>query len=251
MGKRALLNDTKKRSFLIFGGHSPVAIAVANRLATEGKVFLVTRNIDSEIKKVCAKEITLVEADIESFVEDSLDLKPLLEEIHSVIFAHRFRGIPEDIEEAFRCEVLQPYALVNKIVSIKRNSALRNIVFFTSPGASKILGDQPIGYHLTKSAVSQMVRYLAVGFAEKKINVVGISPSSFVAKSRSKAFYRKHRSLKAAIERKIPSKTFFSCEEIAELVTNISTSENLFLTGNILELDHALGLLEASTLIKP
>jgi NAD(P)-dependent dehydrogenase (short-subunit alcohol dehydrogenase family) len=170
--------------------------------------------------------------------------------VNAIIFAHRYRGDANDIVEAFKCEVTHPFNLVRKIVDTYGSASLKNIMFFTSPAARKILGDQSLGYHLSKTSVSHLVRFLAVEFARKDISVVGISPSSFVAKARSEEYYSRNKTLKDRFESKIPSGKFVSCEEIAELVYHISISNNLSLSGNILELDHGLGLVEASTLIR-
>jgi NAD(P)-dependent dehydrogenase (short-subunit alcohol dehydrogenase family) len=250
MGKRAVLESEKQFNFLIIGGHSPIALAIANRLVSEGKVFLCTRKIDSEIRSNASREISLIESDLESLVASFEERSSTLKGINAIIFAHRYRGDANDIESAFKCEVIHPFDLVKKMIETSGSESLKNIIFFTSPAAKKILGDQPLAYHLTKTAVSHLVRFLAIEFARKNISVIGISPSSFVAKARSEEFYRSNKTLKAKLESRIPSRKFVTCEEIAELVYQISTSDNLSLSGNILELDHGFGLLEASTLIR-
>lgn len=242
--------DIRKQKVLIVGGHSPIAMAIANKLSTSHNVSLLTRKIDASIQMQIKDQVELVEGDVTKMIELSSSTNSFLPEITSIVFAHRFRGDENNIEECLRCELLEPYELITKLVENTETSNLRNIIFFTSPSAKRILDDQALSYHIAKSALSQLVRYLAVRYARYGIKVVGISPSSFVAKQRSVKFYNENRALKERIESKIPSGKFLSCEEIAEVTDSILASEGIALSGNILDLDHGLGHSDAAGLIR-
>lgn len=250
MGKRFVLGKSEYAKFLVIGGHSPIALAIANRLVDEGEVVLCTRRIDSEIRKLISPDVILIESNIKTLTDSELLTNPILKGISCVIFAHRYREDPENLEAAFQCEVFGPLNLIQKIRDSDENKDLKTLVFFTSPAAKKILGDQSLSYHLTKSAISQLIKFLSVKLAKERIGVVGVSPGSFVTKARSEDFYRKNMALKEGIESKIPSGKFVTPEEIAELVSFVATSKQLSLSGNILNVDHGLGLLENSTFIR-
>jgi NAD(P)-dependent dehydrogenase (short-subunit alcohol dehydrogenase family) len=250
MGKRSVLGNSEYTKFLVIGGRSPIALAIANRLVDEGEVVLCTRKIDAEIQKIISQDVVLFESDITKLFDSKVITSPTLKDINCVIFVHRYRGDPEDLEAAFQCEVFGPLNLIQKIRDSDNSGALRTVLFFTSPAAERIVGDQPLSYHLTKAAVSQLIKFLSVKYAKDRISVVGVSPGSFVMKARSEEFYKKNRALKIGIESKIPSGTFITPEEIAELVSFAATSKQLSLSGNILNLDHGLGLLENSTFIR-
>ena len=81
--------------FLIFGGNSPIAIAISQSLATVDEVWHVTRKNNKSIQKnFNGLDVSILELDLNSPADFMGDFSLTLEKenFDGIVFAHRYRG---------------------------------------------------------------------------------------------------------------------------------------------------------------
>lgn len=240
-------------SVAVFGGRSPIALAICRDLSQAGKeVLLFTRSRDAEILELASasqvKEVIsldLSETESSVAVVDELEGDKCLD---GVVFSHRYRDLP-DADAEFRTDVLTPHAILEKLASRQREHEC-SVVFLTSPAGASILTDQPFGYHAVKAAQAQLVRFAAVHFGKKGLRTNGVSPGSFVYKQRAASFYAANTDLVKFISDTVPVGRMANVQEIACSVTFLLDEKSKYLNGQILEVDGGISCYDPASLAR-
>lgn len=236
--------------YLVTGGKSEIAIAIANKLALLEDVLLVTRNKMEFPTDKLHQNVNLQSIDL---AEESAfkELWRLIEQfdIRKFCFAHRFRGDAKDDSSQFEVEVMVVHRLISALTDLP-SSEEKRIVLITSPAAEQILEDQNFMYHACKTSLLTMARFFAVRFGRQGIIVNSVAPGSFVEKDRSKAYYESNKDLSTFIKQLIPSGMPTSKEDIASQVEYLLEAAPRSLNGAHLVLDSGLTLKEPSGLTK-
>ena len=227
-------------SSIVFGGHSPIAIAITNELSATDTVYHVTRNPDAELSKEL-KNSDKVELYKLPFDHDSrFDLSHTIELVlelnpKTIVFASRYRNTVFDAVDAFRFELILPIEILKQVKDNLAQSNLKSVVFLTSPAGSKVVRNQEIYYHTNKAALEQIVRYYSLHMRGVRIN--GVSPGSFVMKSRSEEFYKSNPELTHKIREFIPTGDFVHVHDIAKLVKFLTSDDSKQINGQIIGID--------------
>jgi NAD(P)-dependent dehydrogenase (short-subunit alcohol dehydrogenase family) len=118
-------------------------------------------------------------------------------------------------------------------------SRLNNITFISSPASQYVSDEQPIGYHITRSSLESMVRYLAIEFSSKDIAVnavrLGYVKSPSCKENRDLGFY----SCDAVA---VPRGFAPTPMEVANAIDQLSKIKTGILTGQTISLDAGLTL---------
>jgi NAD(P)-dependent dehydrogenase (short-subunit alcohol dehydrogenase family) len=238
--------------FLIFGGSSPIAIAISKSLAEIDEIWHVTRNNSKSIQNHFKDlNVKVLELDLNSSNNLFCTLSAILEKenFDGIVFAHRFRGDLDNHYERYQVEVLSPYTIAEMFCGLKSQKD-RKVIFFTSPAADYIVDDQPFGYHASKAAVNQLIRYLSVKFGKLGVSTNGIAPGSYIYKERAGEFWNKNYQYLEEIESLIPVKRIGVIEDIVVLTNFLLKSSTNFINGVIIDTDGGLRNLESSTIIR-
>jgi len=240
---------------LVYGGRSPIALAVCSQLAQEGhNVHLVTRKLDDEIQRLglengCAQ---VHECDL----SDSVRSGTLAERIDSdegglgaVAFVHRYRGV-DDPESQYSVEVLTPYRIMETLYKRARDKECA-VVLATSPAARSVVFDQEFQYHASKAAISELVRYGSVHFADRGLRVNGVSPGSFVFKERAAGFYAENPEILELVERFVPLSRMAVVDEVASVVAFLLGDQSRYVNGQIIEVDGGISCIDGGSLVRP
>lgn len=239
--------------YIVFGGHSPVAIDISIRLSSTEKVTHITRQIDESLaaavrdsQNVCLEEWDL--ADTSNCV-NKLKIKLREGPVTGIIFAHRFRSTDNDSQIRNIVEVETPFKLI-EIYCADKSNPTGSVVLVTSPAAISILPDQPFEYHASKASVSQLVRFAAAKYSNGGKRINGVSPGAFFIKERSKEYYSLNPDLKKEIENFIPLKRMGQISEISSVVEFLCSAGSTYINGTIINVDGGYSVIEPSTLIK-
>jgi NAD(P)-dependent dehydrogenase (short-subunit alcohol dehydrogenase family) len=95
-------------------------------------------------------------------------------------------------------------------------------------------------YGISKAALVQMTRMLAVEWADYGIRVNAIAPGRMETKSPSRAGKGADRTYMAAMLRRIPLHRLVTAEEVADTVTYLVSPSAASMTGQVLVLDGGL-----------
>jgi len=245
-----------KKTALIYGGRSPIAIALCRELAESGyAVHLVSRTRDKEVVEL-AKRIgcaDVVECDLENTDESArlaLSIDSTANDLDAVAFVHRYRDPNPDPLRQFVVEVLTPYKILEALAERNRKTEC-SVMITTSPAANRVVGDQDFFYHASKAALNQLVRYGSVKFAPRNIRVNGISPGSFVFKQRAANFYKENPQIVKRANELIPLGRMGEVDEMAKAMAFLLGSDASYISGQIIEVDGSLSNLDPASLARP
>jgi len=245
-----------KRTALIYGGRSPIAIALCKELAKSGyAVHLVSRTRDKEIVELAKRSgcLDVVESNLENTdasVRLALSIDGTANDLDAVGFVHRYRDPNPNPLRQFVVEVLTPYKILEALAERNRKTEC-SVVVTTSPAATKVVKDQDFFYHASKAALTQLVRYGSVKFAAKKIRVNGISPSSFVFKQRAANFYKENPQIVKRANELIPLGRMGEVDEMAKAMAFLLGGDASYISGQIIEVDGSLSNLDPASLARP
>ena len=238
--------------YLIFGGNSPIAIAISQSLAKVDQVWHVTRKNNESIQNhFNGLDVKILELDLNEVVNFMGDFSLTLEKenFDGIVFAHRYRGDLDNHHERYQVEVLSPYVIAELFCNIKSKKK-RRLLFFTSPAAEYILDDQPFGYHASKAAVNQLIRYLSVKFGQLGVVTNGIAPGSYIYKERAKDFWNENYNYLEEVKNLIPVKRIGIIEDIVQITRFLLRDSTDFINGIIINSDGGLRNLDSSSIIR-
>ena len=228
--------------YLIFGGRSPIALALCKQLIETGQnVHLVTRSSDSEMKKT-ARELKidhLHECDLqESHRAIALvsEIDAQVEGLDGIAFLHRYRSNQPKPLDQYTVEVYTPFQILESLANATRQKELA-VVLTSSPAAMRVVEDQDFQYHASKSATEQLVRFASVRFAESKLRTNGINPGSFVYKERAAKFYDDNPESVKIAKSSVPLGRMATVEEIASVAMFLLGPSSSYINGEIINID--------------
>ena len=241
---------------LVYGGRSPIALALCKQLAGSGQeVHLITRNRDEAIVNLASEHHCehVHQCDLEDAkvsIALALEIDDKVGGLEAVAFVHRYRNQTSNPLKQYEVEVYTPYEIIEALAERSRNKQC-SVVLTTSPAARNIVGDQDFQYHASKAALSQLVRFGAVRFAANNLRINGVSPSSFIFKQRAAEFYAKNPGVVARANKLIPLARMGTVTEIANVAAFLLSDKSSYVNGQILEVDGGLSNFDQASLSKP
>ena len=241
---------------LVYGGRSPIALALCEQLADSGQeVHLITRNRDEAIVNLASEHHCehVHQCDLEDAkvsIALALEIDDKVGGLEAVAFVHRYRNQTSNPLKQYEVEVYTPYEIIEALAERSRNKQC-SVVLTTSPAARNIVGDQDFQYHASKAALSQLVRFGAVRFAANNLRINGVSPGSFIFKQRAAEFYAKNPDVVARANKLIPLARMGTVTEIANVAAFLLSDKSSYVNGQILEVDGGLSNFDQASLSKP
>jgi len=226
------------KTSIVFGGHSPIGVAISRELSQESRVLHISRKTDLTLQAKVSDcpNISLISWGSYSHLlnQDKTDLLSA-QNCTNLIFAYKYSSeSPNDLEQ-FEVEVLFPMKIIQFMASAHLLTRDSNIIFLTSPAADFVVADQSLNYHISKAAINQMTRFYGTRLAPStKVNA--IAPGSFVLKDRNKNYYKTNPVLKKTIEDFVPLGKISTVSDIARVVAFLVSRENTIINGQILDL---------------
>lgn len=191
---------------------------------------------DSRIHIVCTD---MTDADSVALVCEKV--KETSQLVEGLVFSTRFRyqhikldqnvkvELEKDIGLNIVCPTLLCHSLVEQSLVAKRTSFI-----FMSSTNRRFISHQPFSYHVTKGAIDQVVRYLAVEWASLGITVNAISPGVVAVANRPRS---NSTLFDKTVERVIPLGRESQASEIGELCLFLCSERARYLTGQTIQLD--------------
>ena len=229
-------------SVLVFGGRSPIALALCKQLVETGQdVHLVTRSNNSEIKKT-ARELKIKHLhecnlqDSRSAIALALEIDAQVKGLEGIAFLHRYRSNQPKPLDQYTVEVYTPFQILESLANATRQKELA-VVLTSSPAAVQVVADQDFQYHASKAATEQLIRFASVRFAKNKIRTNGINPGSFVLKERATKFYDDNPEAVKMAESSVPLGRMATVEEIASVAMFLLGPSSSYINGEIINID--------------
>ena len=106
-----------------------------------------------------------------------------------------------------------------------------------------------MGYHLSKAALENLVKYYSVKFGNKNVRFNSISPGVIV-KSESKKFFKTSKKYRIMAREIIPLKRLCKTEDILNLCNFLCSDKSSYITGQNIFLDGGLSVLDQETVAR-
>ncbi|HWO96882.1 MAG TPA: SDR family oxidoreductase [Bacillus sp. (in: firmicutes)] len=229
---------------LIVGASGGIGSATAKRLATDG--YSLVLHYNKGIKEVVRlqqelpeKNVILIEADLTEADGVKTLLQQLSVPIDVVVYTsgNSYVGLvtdmkDEEVQEMIQLHVTSPFQLVKELLPSMVQRKQGNIVMVSSiwglTGAScEVL------YSMVKGAQNTFVKALAKEVAMSGIRVNAVAPGAVSSKMMD-VFIEED---KALICEDIPMGRFGSCEEVADAIAFLTSSQSSYITGQILSVN--------------
>ena len=227
---------------LIIGGTRGIGRELTAHFVRCGhKVSVIARRLPE--RKAAQAGVRYWQTDVRDGAALPTVLRRLVKEagkINHLVFFQRFRGT----DDAWHGEIetsLTATKTAIEAVQDKFAAGDKAIVVVSSINAELIAGNLPLGYHVAKAALRQMVRYWAVTLGGRGIRVNSVSPGT-VLKEESKRFFLRDRKLSDLYRRITPLGRFGHAREVAQVIGCLCGEQTSFVTGQDIVVDGGVSL---------
>ncbi len=231
----------KKEVNIIVGGSKGLGKAIYLNFKKQNKnVLVISRSINN-----LKDHIYLDLKDKSSFSETLKQKINKNYKVRSIIFCQRYRG--DDVYGHFEVGLFSATRLIN---AIEKKLTKKSSIIFINSIASKFIGsEQGLGYHLSKAALENLVKYYSVKFGKKNIRFNSISPGVII-KPESKEFFKKSKKYKIMAKEIIPLKRLCKTDDILNLCNFLCSDKSSYITGQNIFLDGGLSILDQETVAR-
>ena len=231
----------KKEIIIVVGGSKGIGKAIYLNFKKQNKKVLVisrsSKNTQDHLKLDLSDKNAILK-EVKSRILNKFKVK-------SLIFCQRYRG--DDIHGHFEIGLFSSKYFIDAL----GNSLVKgcSIIFINSIASQFIVSEQSLGYHLSKAALENFVKYYAVKYGDKQIRFNSISPGT-VIKPESKKFFKKSKKYNIVAKKVIPLKRLCKTEDIINLTNFLSSEKSSYITGQSIVLDGGLSVLGQETIAR-
>ena len=233
----------KKHSLLI-GGTRGIGRAVGMALAEEGyELSVVGRRQPSYQERIPGAKYWAVDIlDQQRFSEAWEEILGQGGKLSNLVFCQRYRDKGDQWAGEIETGLPATMNIIERLVNESAYESDASIVVVSSLASWFVTDDeQPVGYHVAKAGLDQMVRYYAVALGTKGIRVNSVNPCR-VLKEESKEFYFNNLPIYELYKNIVPLGRMVTSEDVANAVGFLSSPKSSFITGQSLVVDGGLSL---------
>jgi len=244
------MSKTNQPHALVVGGTRGIGRAVMEALVEAGhKVSVVGRRA---VAPGWPKSVRVWQTDL----AQAESLPPLLAEIlkvngplQSLVFLQRFRGEGDSWQGELEVSLNATRALIELAQPKFSRRQFNSIVILGSIAGQLVAEEQPLGYHVVKGALRQLMRYYACSLGPKGVRVNCVSPG-VILKPEAESFYRLNKQVVALYERVTPLRRFGTAADVARVVRFLCSRDSAFITGQDIVVDGGISLLWQASLAR-
>ena len=231
---------------IVVGGTRGLGRALVELWAEEkGDISVIGRRLPDASVPPLREGIRFYSVDltkIESIAPAIDEIVQVAGQISRLVFAQRFRGSGDTLDGELDVGVKGTQRIIDYLVSKDLFAEQCAIVVVSSVLGQFIAAEQPLGYHVTKAAQDQLVRFYAVQLASWGIRVNGVAPN-LIEKETGREFYLKNPELKRHYESLIPLGQMGTPRDVANAIDFLCSDRAAHITGQILNVDGGLTVL--------
>ena len=162
--------------------------------------------------------------------------------VSRLVFSQRYRGTGDTLGGELEVGVKGTQRIIEHLLATGSFAPSAAIVVVSSVCGQLIAAEQPLGYHVNKAALDQLVRFYAVQLASRGIRVNGVAPH-LVEKEEGRAFYLQNPELKRHYEAVIPLGQMATPRDVANAIDFLCSEKASHITGQTLVVDGGLTVL--------
>lgn len=208
-------------------------------------VSVIGRRLPTTTSPASRTEIRYYSADI----TQPESILPAIEEIvrasgpvSRLVFSQRYRGTGDTLAPEIEVGLKGTQRIIDHLNANHQFSRRAAIVVVSSVCSQLIASEQPLGYHVTKAALEQLVRFYAVQLASQGIRVNAVAPN-LIEKEEGRSFYLQNPQLKQHYESVIPLGQMGTLRDVAYAIDFLCSERAAYITGQTLVVDGGLTLL--------
>jgi len=167
--------------------------------------------------------------------------------IDNLVFTQRFRGQIDAWQGEIATSLDATRRAIEGISAGFDASRSRSIVLVGSQLGTYIANDQPLSYHIAKSALIQMGRFFATTLGPKGVRVNVVSPGTTI-KPESDAYYAGNIPLADLYKKITPLGRMGRAEDVAGVILFLLDPASAFVTGQNIAVDGGISLLSQESL---
>ena len=223
---------------VVVGGTRGLGLVVVERLLSRGfDVTIISRTPSPQ--HAGNSKVRHIAVDLE--VVDSLDgvwtkACDALGQISYLVLCQRFRGQGDPWEGEIQVGLTASRCLIEGFADHFTSAGDRAIGVVSSVYAQFVGASQPVGYHVVKAGLNEMVRYYASTLGRRGIRVNAIMPLTYM-KDESRQFYENNPSLTDVYERLVPLRRMGHAEDSANALNFLCSEQASFINGQSLLVD--------------
>jgi NAD(P)-dependent dehydrogenase (short-subunit alcohol dehydrogenase family) len=166
-----------------------------------------------------------------------------------VVFCQRYRGTGDPWKGEIQVGLTATKLLIDGLAPHFCGEGDRAIAIVSSVYAEFVGSSQPVGYHVAKAGINQLIRYYAWELGRKGIRVNGIMPLTYL-KDESREFYRSKPELLRLYERFVPLRRVGEADDSANALDFLCSDKAGFINGQTLFLDGGVSIVWQEELAK-
>lgn len=229
---------------VVVGGTRGLGLVVVERFLARGcNVTIISRNpTPQHADNACVRHLP---ADLER--TDSLDGIPkaacaAFGPLSYLVLCQRFRGSGDPWEGELRVGLTASKHLIEGFGDHFAAIGDRAIGVVSSVYAQYVGSSQPVGYHVVKAGLNEMVRYYAAALGRRGIRVNAIMPLTYL-KQESRHFYEDNAGLMDLYGRLVPLGRMGTSEDSANALSFLCSEQAAFINGQSLLVDGGVSVL--------
>jgi NAD(P)-dependent dehydrogenase (short-subunit alcohol dehydrogenase family) len=223
---------------VVVGGTRGLGLVVVERLLSRGfDVTIISRGPSP--RHAGNSKVRHIAVDLE--VPDSLEGSwtqacDAFGKISYLVLCQRFRGKGDPWEGEIKVGLTASRCLIEGFADHFTSAGDRAIGIVSSVYAQFVGASQPVGYHVVKAGLNEMVRYYASTLGRRGIRVNAIMPLTYM-KEESKQYYEDNTGLMDVYQRLVPLRRMGQAEDSANALNFLCSEQASFINGQSLFID--------------
>jgi NAD(P)-dependent dehydrogenase (short-subunit alcohol dehydrogenase family) len=221
---------------LVVGGTRGLGRVVADQFLNRGSTVSVLSRRAPEHARERQHHIA---ADLETLTDASDIVARALAAggpLRYVVFCQRYRGEGDPWHGELQVGLTATRLLIDGLRAHFTADGDRAVGIVSSVYASFVGGSQPVGYHVAKAGLNQMVRYYAWGLGRGGIRVNAVMPLTYI-KPESREFYGSQPRLTQLYNDFVPLRRLGNAEDTANLLDFLCSDKAAFINGQCIFVD--------------
>jgi NAD(P)-dependent dehydrogenase (short-subunit alcohol dehydrogenase family) len=246
------MENLKDKVAVITGGNSGIGYAAAKQLKEQGATVIITGRRKDAIEKAALElNVTAIVADqskVDAIENLALKVKTDFGKVDILFINAGIAGlgtIAETSEELFdsimNVNLKGAYFTLSKFIPILKDGAL---VVFLSSNTASMPGPGSSVYSSSKTALNSVMKSAALELAPRKIRVNSVSPGPTETEVMKKVGLDEAtvKTIMDVVVDKIPLKQMGRAEDVAKMVSYLSSDAAVFITGADIIMDGGMVL---------
>ena len=169
--------------------------------------------------------------------------------LNNLVFLQRFKGEGDKWAGEMEISLSVTKSVIEQVADKFAGAGGKSIVVVSSIADQFVSDGQPVGYHVAKAGLFQLVCYYAVVLGPKAIRVNCVSPCTLV-KEENRDFYSKNKPLLELFQKTIPLGRMGTAVESANVIAFLCSPQASFVTGQRITVDGGVSLVSQEALAR-